>query len=208
MVPLERELLYRIWFVVHFRSGNFHVQICTCGPHLPSNSVMYDCTWNLRTFQVFQCHHQSTDVCYYTTSWTKVSSAAFQTFQAVFFITMPENDDVESQPEIAWATRTLHEHSVPNRVASILKGSHSSPAQWTHQVTAVGLFILQTTTYEMYLAANADTDQMAFEQWRASIWWQHPQVYYWNKLCSWNCCTYCFDITAWSKLSDVCRMPW
>ncbi len=67
------------------------------------------------------------------------------------------------------------------RADSILKGSHSSRAQWAHQVSAAALYILQTQAYEVYQRANTDTAQSSFEEWRVSMAQQHPQFYYWNK---------------------------
>ncbi len=66
------------------------------------------------------------------------------------------------------------------RADSILKGSHSSRAQWVHQVSVAALYILQTLAYEVY-KANTDTNHMPFEEWRVSMAREHPQFYYWNK---------------------------
>lgn len=70
------------------------------------------------------------------------------------------------------------------RADSLQKGSHTSRAQWAHQVTAAVLLTLHTQAYVSYreiAKTQAPPEIMSFLQWCQTMEASHPQFCYWNK---------------------------
>jgi len=66
------------------------------------------------------------------------------------------------------------------RADALQSGSHTSRAQWAHQVSAAALFCLQK---EAFMAYKDDLEVTAkpFHDWCADMESSHPQFFYWSK---------------------------
>jgi hypothetical protein len=67
------------------------------------------------------------------------------------------------------------------RADALQKGSHTSRAQWAHQVTASALYSLQVNAYKSYQETVDEDDMVPFSEWCDSMAQRHPQFCYWNK---------------------------
>ena len=70
------------------------------------------------------------------------------------------------------------------RADALQSGSHTSRAQWAHQVTAAAaLYYLRSQTFTAY-KDNLEVDNMTakpFDEWCADMESSHPQFFYWGK---------------------------
>jgi len=70
------------------------------------------------------------------------------------------------------------------RADALQSGSHTSRAQWAHQVSAAALFCLQSQAFMAY-KHNSDTDNITakpFHEWCSDMEGSHPQFFYWAKV--------------------------
>ena len=68
------------------------------------------------------------------------------------------------------------------RAFGLQKGSHTSRAQWAHQVTAAALFVLLRRSYDAYHTMTPDDEKLDFEMWCKEMASDHQQFYYWYKV--------------------------
>ena len=68
------------------------------------------------------------------------------------------------------------------RADALQKGSHTSRAQWAHQVTAAALYILQKRAYAVYQDESSSENTLTFEDWNQQMGAAHPQFEYWYKV--------------------------
>ena len=73
------------------------------------------------------------------------------------------------------------------RALGVQKGSHTSRAQWAHQVTVVALFGLLKKSYSEYCNITPDNEQLNFEEWSKHMASAHPQYDYWYKVLQLEC---------------------
>ena len=69
------------------------------------------------------------------------------------------------------------------RADALQSGSHTSRAQWAHQVSAAALFCLQSQAFTAY-KDNLEVDNITakpFREWCADMESSHPQFFYWGK---------------------------
>jgi hypothetical protein len=68
------------------------------------------------------------------------------------------------------------------RAFGLQKGSHTSRAQWAHQVTAAALYVLLRRSYDAYHIMTPDSETLDFDMWCKHMASDHPQFYYWHKV--------------------------
>jgi len=68
------------------------------------------------------------------------------------------------------------------RVDGLQKGSHTSRAQWAHQITAAALFVLLHRSYDEYQKITPEDEQRRFDEWCNEMASEHPQFDYWFKV--------------------------
>jgi len=66
------------------------------------------------------------------------------------------------------------------RADALQSGSHTSRAQWAHQVSATAIFCLQKEAFMSY-KDNLEVATKPFHEWCADMASSHPQLCYWTK---------------------------
>ena len=83
-----------------------------------------------------------------------------------------------------WAAIMASANVTTEGRADVLQsGSHTSRAQWAHQVSAAALFCLQSQAFTAY-KDNLEVDNITakpFHEWCADMESSHPQFFYWGK---------------------------
>ena len=68
------------------------------------------------------------------------------------------------------------------RALGLQKGSHTSRAQWAHQVSASALFILLKKAFEDYQHTTPDVELLSFDDWSKHMTSTRSQFDYWHNV--------------------------